>query len=86
MGTRGSSLNSSSSRDSVGDSEVVIGVTTAVDEGDGVEEDEHILEPSRVVARGHHNSQVRGLMAEDRLSAFDAEASDTWHGLVLHPT
>ena len=84
MGTRGSSLNSSS-RDSVGDSEVVSGETTAVDEGDGVEEDGHILEPSRVVARGHHNSQVRGLMVEAKLSVFDAEVSDTWHGLVLHP-
>ena len=85
MGTRGSSLNSSS-RDSVGDSEVVSGETTAVDEGDGVEEDGHLLEPSRVVARGHHNIQVKDPMAEDRLSAFDAEASDTWHGLVPHQT
>ena len=66
MGTRGSSLSSSSSRDSVGDSEVVLGETTAVDEGDGVEEDGHSLEPSRVVAVGHHNSQVRGLMVEVR--------------------
>ena len=86
MGTRGSSLSSSSSRDSVGDSEVVSGETTAVDEGDGVEEDEHSLEPSRVVAVGHHNSQVRGLMAEDRLSVFDVVVLDTWRGLVPHPT
>ena len=86
MGTRGSSLNSSSSRDSVGVTEVVSGETTAVDEGDGVEEDEHSLEPSRVVAKGHHNSQVRGLTAEVRLSVSDVEASDTWRGLVPHPT
>ena len=86
MGTRGSSLSSSSSRDSVGVTEVVSGETTAVDEGDGVEEDEHSLEPSRVVAVGHHNSQIRGLMVEARWSASDAEASGTWRGLVPHPT
>ena len=86
MGTRGSSLNSSSSRDSVGVTEVVSGETTAVDEGDGVEEDGHSLEPSRVVAMGHHNSQVRDLTAEDRLSVSDVVVSDTWRGLVPHPT
>ena len=86
MGTRGSSLSSSSSRDSVGVTEVVSGETTAVDEGDGAEEDEHSLEPSRVVAVGHHNSQVRGLMVEARWSASDTEVSGTWRGLVPHPT
>ena len=86
MGTRGSSLSSSSSRDSVGVTEVVSGETTAVDEGDGVEEDGHSLEPSRVVAVGHHNSQVRGLMVEARWSASDVEASGTWRGLVPRPT
>ena len=65
---------------------MVTGVTTAVDEGDGVEEDGHILEPSRVVAMGHHNSQDRGLMAEVRLSVFDVVVLDTWRGLVPHPT
>ena len=79
MGTRGSSLNSSSSRDSVGVIEVVSGETTAVDEGDGVEEDGHSLEPSRVVAVGHHNSQAR-------LSVSDVGVLDTWRGLVPHPT
>ena len=82
MGTRGSSL-SSSSRDSVGDLEVVSGETTAVDEGDGVEEDEHSLVLSRVVAKGHHSSQD---MVEDRLSVSDVVVLDTWRGLVPHPT
>ena len=86
MGTRGSSLSSSSNRDSVGDTEVVTGVTIAVDEGDGGEEDRHSLEPSRVVAVGHHNSQVRGLMVEARWSATDTEVSGTWRGLVPRPT
>ena len=65
---------------------MVSGETTAVDEGDGVEEDEHSLEPSRVVAMGHHNSQVRGLTAEVRLSVSDVVVSDIWRGLVPHPT
>ena len=86
MGTRGSSLSNSSSRDNGGVLEEVTGVTSAVDEGDGVEEDEHSLEPSRVVAKGHHNSQVRGLTAEVRLSVSDVVVSGTWRGLVPHPT
>ena len=65
---------------------MVTGLTTAVDEGDGGEEDEHSLELSRVVAVGHHKSQVRGLMVEARWSASDAEASGTWRGLVPRPT
>ena len=79
MGTRGSSLNSSSSRDSVVDTEVDTEVVIAVDEDDGVEEDRHSLEPSRVVAVGHHNSQAR-------LSVFGVGVLDTWRGLVPHPT